>query len=131
MRQPALRPLDEERGIDRDAALGLGVEFHHPATHAVRIKLFVPGAVKRVGEVNAAAIAAHFHHLWAAVERTLCGRVFGLLHNAADLDRARVVDPEPRAGVGQPPQRFGGLGARVVARLPCGSEARWGVPGAH
>src|ERR1043166_5632847 len=38
MRQPALRPIEEEFGIEGDAALGLGVELHHPAVEAAVVE---------------------------------------------------------------------------------------------
>src|SRR5262249_19834175 len=57
MRQLSLRPFDEELGIEGDAAFGLGVELHHPAVEPSLVELRVDRAVKRVGEIDALAVA--------------------------------------------------------------------------
>src|SRR5262245_42306909 len=62
------QPLDEELRIEGDAAGRIGVELHHPALDAVRIELRVDGAVERVGEIDALAVAADLHHLRSAGE---------------------------------------------------------------
>ena len=73
----------------------MGVQFHHPAPDALGIKLRVPRCIERIREIDAAAVAAHFHHLWAAVERS-----FGLLgmrrvaHNPAEMHRAGFLGVE-------------------------------------
>ena len=57
--------------VKRDAAVGIGIELHHPTADAVGIKLLVPCGIKRVGEIDSLAVAAHFHHLRAARERLI------------------------------------------------------------
>src|SRR5580693_6729895 len=66
MRALALRPIDEEIGIEGDAAAGPDVQLHHPAVDAFGIELRVDGSVKRIGEKDAPAVPAHFDHLWTA-----------------------------------------------------------------
>ena len=44
--QPVFPRLEEELGIELNPAFRIGVEFHHPVAHAVRIELFVPGGIK-------------------------------------------------------------------------------------
>src|SRR5882762_5434410 len=58
--------LDEKLLVEIDATIRPGIELDHPTTHAVRIKLLVPGGVKRVGKIDALAVAADFNHLRAA-----------------------------------------------------------------
>src|SRR6516225_1976284 len=53
VRQVSLRPFDEELRVERDAALGLGVELHHPALESAFVELRVDRAVERVGEIDA------------------------------------------------------------------------------
>ena len=69
----ALRPVDEELRVEGDAAIRAGVELHHPAVDALGIELRVDGAIERVGEVDALAVAADLDHLRAAVERAVLG----------------------------------------------------------
>src|SRR5215471_10095655 len=63
--------LQEHFRIQLEAATRRGVELRHPSANAVRIKLLVPGAIERVRKVNAAAVAAQFYHLRAAVQRRI------------------------------------------------------------
>ena len=71
------------------SALRLGVQLDHPAAHALGIKLLVPRSVKRVGEINALAVAADFHHLRPAIQRSLRStRVRRLPHDSAQVDGA-------------------------------------------
>src|SRR5690348_4731034 len=70
----ALRPIDEELWIERDPAGGVGIELDHPAVDALRVELRIDGAVKRVGEINATAIAADLDHLRSASELAVLRR---------------------------------------------------------
>src|SRR5271166_424228 len=107
MRPVAHRPFDEEFGIEGDPAIGPGIELDHPALDAVRVELRVHRAVKRVGEIDAAAVAADLNHLRPAVEPTFglaVGLTVGLSvlglrmrgpgNNAADADLARELGLE-------------------------------------
>ena len=68
---------------------GLRVELHHPAVDAVGIELRVDGAVERVGEIDAPAVAADLDHLRPAVERPVLGaRMRRPRDDAADADLA-------------------------------------------
>ena len=71
MRPVALRPFDEELRIELNAAAGIDIELHHPAVDSLRIELRIDRAVKRVGEIDAFAVAADLHHLRPAVERSV------------------------------------------------------------
>src|SRR5206468_13072730 len=74
---------------DLHAALRFGVEFHHPAPDAFRIKLSVPRTIQRVGEVDALAVAAELHHLRRPVERSPGPPgMRGLAHDAAKVRRS-------------------------------------------
>src|SRR6266404_1863112 len=55
--------LDEKLPVEIDPTIGLGIEFDHPTANPIRIKLLVPGSVKRVGKIHALAVAADFNHL--------------------------------------------------------------------
>ena len=57
-------------GMICDAAVRSGIQLHHPAPNACGIELLVPGAIQRIGEVDALAVPADFHHLRAAAERS-------------------------------------------------------------
>src|SRR5208282_1762663 len=72
----------EKLGIDLHAAFRLGVELHHPALDAFRIKLSVPRRIERIGEIDALAIAAELDHLRGAVQRSL--RLLGMRGLADD-----------------------------------------------
>src|SRR5688572_27060436 len=61
--------LQPELLIYLDAALWTRIQLHHPATDPFGIELLVPGTIQGIGEVNAPAITADFHHLWPAIER--------------------------------------------------------------
>src|SRR5215469_2476800 len=63
MRQQTLRPVDEKVGVKLDAALRLGVDFHHPSLDSVRIELGIDRPVERAGEINSPAVAAYLDHL--------------------------------------------------------------------
>jgi len=58
MRALSFRPIDKKLRVEGDAALGFGIEFHHPAINSLGIELRVDGAVKRIGEINPATEAA-------------------------------------------------------------------------
>src|SRR5208282_1163493 len=58
----------KEFRVDLHTAIGLGIELYHPALNSVRIELHVPRCIKRVREINSTPIAAHLHHLRAAVQ---------------------------------------------------------------
>src|SRR5580700_75798 len=58
----------KEFRVDLHAALGLGIELYHPAPNSVRIELRVPRRIKRVCEIDSTSVAAHLHHLRAAVQ---------------------------------------------------------------
>src|SRR5262249_55408298 len=60
--------LDKKLFVEFHPAAGVGIDLHHPALYAVGIELLIPGRVKRVGEVDAFAVAADLNHLRAAVE---------------------------------------------------------------
>src|SRR5579884_1527005 len=66
-------PLHKEFWIESDAAVWVGIELHHPALDAIRIELRINGAVERVGEVYALAVAADLDHLRPAAQRALPG----------------------------------------------------------
>src|SRR5215813_6690437 len=78
------RPVDEEIAVELDAALGLGINLDHPTVEALGIKLRVDRAVERIGEVNAAAVAANLDHLRSAIERRRAFGMRGARHDAAD-----------------------------------------------
>src|SRR5208337_765983 len=59
----------KEFRINLHAAVGFGIELYHPALNSVGIELRVPRRIKRVREIDAASVAAHLHHLRAAVQR--------------------------------------------------------------
>src|SRR5437867_6177940 len=81
--------LDEKILVETDATVGIGIEFDHPTADAVRIKLLVPRRVKRVGKINALAVAADFNHLWSAGQwLVLILRMRRAVGDAADADRA-------------------------------------------
>src|SRR5206468_2404617 len=83
------RPLHEELLVEGDAALRLGVELHHPALNPLGVELRIDGAVERIGEVDAPAIATDFNHLGPAAERAVPrARMCGLGDNAADANLA-------------------------------------------
>src|SRR5258708_1810823 len=83
------RPVHEEFGIEGDAAFWIGVELDHPSLDAIGIELWIDGAVQRVGEIDATAVAADLHHLRAAAERAvLGGGVRRLRDDAANADLA-------------------------------------------
>src|SRR5262249_61910733 len=63
MRQMPLGPGDEEPGIEGNAAIGVGVELHHPAVESACIELAVDRTIERVGEIDAPAVAADLDHL--------------------------------------------------------------------
>jgi hypothetical protein len=48
--------LHKKFGIECDPALWRDIEFHHPASDARRIELFIPRGVERIGEVDALAV---------------------------------------------------------------------------
>src|SRR5436190_16547150 len=81
--------IHEESAVDLHPAFGFGVQLHHPALDAFRIKLSVPRRVKRVGEIDALAVAAELDHLRSAVQRQV--RLFwvsGLANDSAQVHRS-------------------------------------------
>src|SRR4029077_2430409 len=58
--------------------------------HAIRIELGVPRGIKRVGPVDAFAVAADLDHLWAACVR-LAARMGRAANDAARVNRAREL----------------------------------------
>src|SRR5271170_3076801 len=60
--------FQEKCWVEVHAALGLGIELDHPTANAFGIELGVPGGVERVGEIDAATVAAEFDHLRSAVQ---------------------------------------------------------------
>src|SRR4029079_11837184 len=56
-------PVDEEFRIERHAAAGLDVEFHHPAVDTLGVELRIDGAVERICEIDALFLAADVHTL--------------------------------------------------------------------
>src|ERR1700732_108936 len=82
-------PLHKELWVERYAPLGVRIQLHHPALDAVRIELRVNGAVERVGEIDALAVAADLHHLRPAAQRAILGAgMRGPRHDAADAHLA-------------------------------------------
>ena len=81
--------FQEKVFVKGDAAVGTGIEFHHPTADAVGIKLLVPCGIKRVGEIDSLAVAAHFDHLRAARERLIrLLRMRRAIGDTADAHRA-------------------------------------------
>src|SRR5262245_45761057 len=77
VRELALGPFDEEFLVELNAAVRPGVELDHPAVEATVVKLAVDRAVERVGEIDAPAIAADFHHLRPAPDLAVLGARMG------------------------------------------------------
>src|SRR6516225_2547378 len=89
MRALSLWPVDKELRIERDAAVRLGVEFHHPAVDPFRVKLWVDGPIQRIGKVDSPPVTAHFDHLRAAAElAVLRPWMRSARHDAADTHLA-------------------------------------------
>src|SRR5687767_15187183 len=63
------RPIDEEPGIEGDAAVRIGIELHHPTFQTLWIELRIDRAVERVREIHPPAVPADLDHLRPAVER--------------------------------------------------------------
>ena len=99
----------------------VGVELGDPSANALRIELFVPRAVERIGHVDAAAVAADLDHLRAAVELAGLGmrRVRG---DAADPHASRSSLRMERIAHVVLPQ-FAGAPARNVEELVVESSA--------
>src|SRR5687768_9403028 len=56
----------EEALVDaKTAGRGVGVDLRHPGADAVGEELVVPGAVERVGDVDASAVTTDLDHLRA------------------------------------------------------------------
>src|SRR5215471_12103943 len=84
MRPMAGRPVDTEIAVELDAAVGLGIDLDHPTVEAFGVELRVDRAVERVGEVNAAAVAANLDHLRSTIERCGAFGVRSARHDPAD-----------------------------------------------
>src|SRR4051794_9044875 len=69
MRKVTLRPVEEELRVAGDPTVLADVELDHPAVQALVVELLVDGAIERVGEVDAPAVAADLDHLRPAGER--------------------------------------------------------------
>src|SRR4029077_8546670 len=83
------RPFHEESLVEGDASARLGVELYHPSLDPVGIELGVDGAIKRVGDVHALAIAADLARLSTPRQRSILGVwMCGLRHDATDPDLA-------------------------------------------
>src|SRR5260370_42144822 len=92
MRPVRGRPLDQEARIELNAALGRRIELHHPALETIGIKLFVDGAIQRIGEIHAAAVAAYLDHLRSAVQVAASSlRVRFARYDAADSHCTREL----------------------------------------
>ena len=89
--QPVLE-LDEELGIEGDAAVRRDVDLGHPPANPIGIELRVPGRIERVREVDAPAIAADLDHLRSAIEGARFIAGMGLAPNDA-TDRDRAAEP--------------------------------------
>src|ERR1035438_1531193 len=80
--------LQEEFLAESYPTFGLRVDLYEPATDAIRIELFVPRSVKRVCKIDALPVAAHFHHLWSAVQSCRwVSRMRGAPDNSAEVQR--------------------------------------------
>src|SRR5690606_6511986 len=89
VRPKAIGELHEEVLVDAEVAIRLGIDLHHPTLDAVGIELRIPGRIQGVGDVHAAAVAAHLDHLRRAVERRLWRRrMRGSPYDAPNLDLA-------------------------------------------
>src|SRR5215469_5076512 len=84
MRPMAGRPVDKEIAVELDAAVGLGIDLDHPTVKALGVELRVDRAVERIGEVNAAAVAANLDHLRSAIEWRGAFGMRGARHDSAD-----------------------------------------------
>src|SRR6516225_5153219 len=85
MRAVTLAELDEEIGIELNAAFGVGFAHDRRARGALRVELAVPRAVERIGEVDPSAVATDFHHLRAPGKRPTVW-MGGVARNPADSD---------------------------------------------
>src|SRR6516164_4351167 len=84
--------LEEEVFVQFHSSFRLSVNLDHPTLYAVGVELVIDGGIKRVGEVDAPAVAADFDHLGAAVERLLgLLRMRGMAHRAAQMERTRLL----------------------------------------
>src|SRR5437588_711512 len=73
VRQLSLGPGDEEFRVELEAAIGAGVELHHPAVESAFVELAVDRAIERIGEIDAPAVAADLDHLRPAGELAVLG----------------------------------------------------------
>src|SRR4030095_12905546 len=89
---PVIVALNKEIFVKRDAAVGIGVKFHHPTANVVGIKLLIPCRIKRIREIDSLSVSAHFHHLRSPRERLFwflrMRRAFG---DAADAHGAGLL----------------------------------------
>src|SRR6516225_2553172 len=60
---------NEKVWIKRQRAVRPGIGFNEPGTDSVRIYLFVPRRIQRIGKVNAFSVTAYLHHLRTPIER--------------------------------------------------------------
>ena len=75
--------LHKEFVIEFDPALWRGIEFHHPASDARWIELFIPCGVERTAEIDALTVATDFNHLRAATQRLHHCRISSAIRTAA------------------------------------------------
>src|SRR5690606_10389310 len=69
VRAIAVLEPDTELPVELEPAARLRAHHHHRTRYAVGVELPVPGAVERVGEVDAFPVAADLDHLRPAAER--------------------------------------------------------------
>src|SRR5271170_216980 len=104
--------LDKQLGIELNATILRNIKLNHPAPDAIGIELLVPGGVQRIGEIDAASVAADFHHLRAAVQRLAgSGGMRGATYDAANVYRANQF------GI----KRIGDIILAHFSRAPAGS----------
>src|ERR1700691_477213 len=82
----------KEFWINLHAALGSSIELDHPALNSFGRELRVPWCIERVCEINSTSIAAHLHHLRAAVQgRGPILRMSGAAHDTTQMHGTRLL----------------------------------------
>src|SRR5215468_5882766 len=66
MKTMVLRLYQEPR-IKTQRSVSISIRLHHPSTYSIRVKLFVPRLVKRVGEIHPFTVPTQLHHLRTAI----------------------------------------------------------------
>ena len=87
------------------------IDLCHPSANAVRVELVVPGAIERIGDVNAAPVAAQLHHLRAAVQSGI---------RPARMRRRRTMPPSFTEPVSSGLKRIGHVVLPQFAGTPAG-----------